>query len=481
MLDTSGHHKPTPDPTSCRVCGDKASGRHYGVPSCDGCRGFFKRSVRRGLEYACKEQGRCVVDVARRNQCQACRLRKCLAVCMRKEAVQHERASRSQPRRRSRLVTSSSDAAHNFNMGPPSAHQIPGVSDTRILSISDTRIPGPVVGPFCPISSRSQDDRRMNVVPDVMSPKRWSVDSGGSQQSELHRPMNVFPETKPPTQSDKQPSLLECDSSNDSRNSSPQPRTSPTSTVHLPQQPTEPLYGQRGTPIVVEGLPGRSSFGIEHPRCLMGQVAPTLPPHFLGPPFPPNPLDTVHESAAKLLFFAIRWMRGIPSLLQMGFRDQAILLEEAWCDVFVLSAAQWGFPLHEGFLSFSSMISPEKRPLVVSQLQQMKNVMAQLVAQQVDHTEFSCLKALVLFRPEASGLRDPHQVSLLQDQTQLTLHEHVLTRRHPPSKVRFGKLLLLLALVRKVDPAVVEEVFFRRTIGQVPIERLLCDMFQAAA
>ncbi|XP_041986348.1 photoreceptor-specific nuclear receptor-like [Aricia agestis] len=78
----------------CRVCGDKASGKHYGVPSCDGCRGFFKRSIRRNLDYVCKDKGRCVIDVSRRNQCQACRFSKCLRVNMKKDAVQHERARR---------------------------------------------------------------------------------------------------------------------------------------------------------------------------------------------------------------------------------------------------------------------------------------------------------------------------------------------------------------------------------------------------
>lgn len=98
---------------TCLVCGDSSSGKHYGILACNGCSGFFKRSVRRRLIYRfvcefilifphensgsrvvflvqkcyrCQAgSGHCVIDKAHRNQCQACRLKKCLQMGMNKD------------------------------------------------------------------------------------------------------------------------------------------------------------------------------------------------------------------------------------------------------------------------------------------------------------------------------------------------------------------------------------------------------------
>ncbi|KAG1695554.1 Retinoic acid receptor RXR-alpha-A [Nymphon striatum] len=75
----------------CSICGDRASGKHYGVYSCEGCKGFFKRTVRKDLTYACREDKDCLVDKKQRNRCQYCRYQKCLSMGMKREAVQEER------------------------------------------------------------------------------------------------------------------------------------------------------------------------------------------------------------------------------------------------------------------------------------------------------------------------------------------------------------------------------------------------------
>lgn len=69
----------------CSVCGDKATGKHYGANSCDGCKGFFRRSVRKNHMYTCRFKKNCIVDKDKRNQCRYCRLKKCFRAGMKKE------------------------------------------------------------------------------------------------------------------------------------------------------------------------------------------------------------------------------------------------------------------------------------------------------------------------------------------------------------------------------------------------------------
>ncbi|XP_061895028.1 retinoic acid receptor RXR-gamma-B-like isoform X1 [Entelurus aequoreus] len=75
----------------CAICGDRSSGKHYGVYSCEGCKGFFKRTVRKDLTYTCRDSKECLIDKRQRNRCQYCRYQKCLAMGMKREAVQEER------------------------------------------------------------------------------------------------------------------------------------------------------------------------------------------------------------------------------------------------------------------------------------------------------------------------------------------------------------------------------------------------------
>ncbi|PNJ41692.1 NR1H2 isoform 8 [Pongo abelii] len=96
----------------CRVCGDKASGFHYNVLSCEGCKGFFRRSVVRGgaRRYACRGGGTCQMDAFMRRKCQQCRLRKCKEAGMREQCVLSEEQIRKKKIRKQQQQQSQSQS-----------------------------------------------------------------------------------------------------------------------------------------------------------------------------------------------------------------------------------------------------------------------------------------------------------------------------------------------------------------------------------
>ncbi|XP_062237120.1 nuclear receptor subfamily 4 group A member 2-like [Platichthys flesus] len=91
FMDYQGSCAPGRGPLSaeglCAVCGDNAACQHYGVRTCEGCKGFFKRTVQKKAKYVCLAAKSCPVDKRRRNRCQYCRFQKCLTVGMVKEVV----------------------------------------------------------------------------------------------------------------------------------------------------------------------------------------------------------------------------------------------------------------------------------------------------------------------------------------------------------------------------------------------------------
>ncbi|XP_043943722.1 bile acid receptor [Protopterus annectens] len=98
----------------CVVCGDKASGYHYNALTCEGCKGFFRRSITKNAVYKCKNGGNCEMDMYMRRKCQECRLRKCkemgmLAECLLTEIQCKSKRLRKNPKQPDQLSREDSD------------------------------------------------------------------------------------------------------------------------------------------------------------------------------------------------------------------------------------------------------------------------------------------------------------------------------------------------------------------------------------
>ncbi|GMR31178.1 hypothetical protein PMAYCL1PPCAC_01373 [Pristionchus mayeri] len=134
----------------CSICEDRASGLHYGITTCEGCKGFFKRTVQNKRIYACVQTdspGRCSIVRERRNRCQYCRFCRCLAEGMVLEAVREDRSPggrngaaiyNSYHQNRRRKLASRSESSSSPPSSPPSVVVAPCHSSDD-LPIPDER------------------------------------------------------------------------------------------------------------------------------------------------------------------------------------------------------------------------------------------------------------------------------------------------------------------------------------------------------
>ncbi|XP_057657413.1 nuclear receptor subfamily 2 group E member 1-like [Diorhabda carinulata] len=429
----------------CKVCGDKASGKHYGVASCDGCRGFFKRSIRRNLEYVCKENGNCIVDVTRRNQCQACRFKKCLQVNMKRDAVQHERAPRA----------SHTSPLHHYPLGLGTRLRPFQFSPVSTIGSIPLQLQSPpLLEPVIP-QIPGQYFHQGIIYPTVSMLGTFGKQNTGLNCTGLRHSSSPYPVQK-------QSSTI--------ANSSVSPRNiikddEVSSSEEIAQ------YKTSEKELINEESSSRLKLPIDSCRTTIRHSDLSYLNLF--------PAENIYESAAKLLFLSIKWARTIPSFLQLSYGDQSILLEESWNELFVLTAAQWAFPVDEAILLNNAVAPTSRHVLLEEDARKLREIITRLNLLRVDHTEHACLKALVLFKAESRGLCEPAHVELLQDQTHVMLHEYC-AQRQTVHKGRFGKLLLTLPAVQSVSRRGLEELLFRQTVGDVAIDRLLGDLAKAA-
>ncbi|KER20321.1 hypothetical protein T265_11105 [Opisthorchis viverrini] len=122
----------------CRVCGGPSSGFHFGALTCEGCKGFFRRTVLSNVRLECLSNNDCPITPANRNMCKSCRFQRCLAVGMSKSGSRIGRQPNAIKYYCAREISQLTSSSGESDANQPSS-SVPSMSNGRSLQTSRQR------------------------------------------------------------------------------------------------------------------------------------------------------------------------------------------------------------------------------------------------------------------------------------------------------------------------------------------------------
>ncbi|XP_059969023.1 nuclear receptor subfamily 2 group C member 1 isoform X2 [Mesoplodon densirostris] len=472
----------------CVVCGDKASGRHYGAVTCEGCKGFFKRSIRKNLVYSCRGSKDCIINKHHRNRCQYCRLQRCIAFGMKQDSVQCERKPIEVSREKSSNCAASTEKIYiRKDLRSPLAATPTFVTDSETARSAGLLDSGMFVNIH---QSGIKTESTMLMTPD----KAESCQGDLSTLASVVTSLANLGKTKDLSQNSNEMSVIEslsngdaslCEFHQEMQTNGDVSRAFDTLAKALnPGESTACQSSVEGMEGNVHLIAGNSSINYiekEGPLLSDSHVAfrltmPSPMPEYLN-------VHYIGESASRLLFLSMHWALSIPSFQALGQENSILLVKAYWNELFTLGLAQcWQVMNVATILAtfvnclHSSLqqdkMSTERRKLLMEHIFKLQEFCNSMVKLCIDGYEYAYLKAIVLFSPDHPGLENMQQIEKFQEKAYVEFQDYI-TKTYPDDTYRLSRLLLRLPALRLMNATITEELFFKGLIGNVRIDSVI--------
>ncbi|XP_078073735.1 retinoic acid receptor RXR-beta-A isoform X4 [Mustelus asterias] len=197
---------------------------------------------------------------------------------------------------------------------------------------------------------------------------------------------------------------------------------------------------------------------------------------------PNDPVTNICQAADKQLFTLVEWAKRIPHFSELPLDDQVILLRAGWNELLIASFSHRSITVRDGILLATGLHVHRNSAHSAGVGAIFDRVLTELVSKmrdmEMDKTELGCLRAIILFNPDAKGLSNSAEVEILREKVYASL-ESYCKQKYPDQLGRFAKLLLRLPALRSIGLKCLEHLFFFKLIGDTPIDTFLMEMLEA--